>query len=99
MRIVYGLENLSDRVIRITAYRKKTATIKKIEHAKRNLIAELRLLPVSAQILHEFWFYSKHGTYRFFRINERELDEVDHHGNNFPCREKSQNRQFPKNSS
>ena len=89
MRIVYGLESLSDLVIRTAAYvafvktrrtDKITATIREIEHAYQNLIDELRLFPVSAQILRELWIYSKHGTYRFFRINERGLDEVDHHG-------------------
>ena len=89
MRIVHGLESLSDLVIRTAAYvvfiktrrtEKITATIQEIEHMYRNLIAELRLLPISAQILRELWIYSKHGTYRFFRIGEAGLTEVDRHG-------------------
>lgn len=89
MRVVFGFESLSDLVIRTAAYvafvktrrtEKITATIKEIEHAYQNLIDELRLFLVSAQILRDLWIYSKHGTYRFFRINERGLDEVDHHG-------------------
>jgi len=89
MRIVYGLESLSDLVIRTAAYvafvktrrtEKITATIQEIEHAYQDLIAELRLFPVSAEILRELWIYSKHGTYRFFRINEAGLAEVDQHG-------------------
>jgi hypothetical protein len=89
MRIVYGLETLSDLVIRTAAYvafiktrrtEKITATIQEIEHAYHNLIAELRLFPASAQILPELWIYSKHGTYRFFRISEAGLAEVDRDG-------------------
>jgi hypothetical protein len=89
MRIVYGLESLSDLVIRTAAYvafiktrrtEKITAPIQEIEHEYHNLIAKLRLFPVSAQILRELWIYSKHGTYRFFRIVEAGLVEVDQHG-------------------
>jgi len=89
MRIMHGLESLSDLVIRTAAYvvfiktrrtEKITATIQEIEHMYQNLIAELRLFPASAQILRELWIYSKHGTYRFFRIGETELTEVDRHG-------------------
>jgi len=89
MRIVYGLESISDLVIRTAAYivfvktrrtGKITATIQEIEHAYHNLIAELRLFPVSAQILRELWIYSKHGTYRFFRVGEAGLAEVDRNG-------------------
>jgi hypothetical protein len=93
MRIVYGLESLSDLVIRTAAYvafvktrrtEKITATIQEIEHAYRNLIAKLRLFPVSAEILRELWIYSKHGTYRFFRVNEAGLEEVDRNGMTVP---------------
>ena len=89
MRIVYGLESISDLIIRTAAYvvfvktrrtEKITATIQEIEHAYHNLIAELRLFPVSAQILRELWIYSKHGTYRFFRVGEAGLAEVDRNG-------------------
>jgi hypothetical protein len=89
MRIVYGLESLSDLVIRTAAYvafiktrrtEKITATIREIEHAYQDLIAELRLFPVSAQILLELWVYSRHGTYRFFRLGEAGLAEVDRDG-------------------
>jgi len=89
MRIVHGLESVCDLVIRTAAYvafvkarrtDKITATIREIEHTYRDLIAELRLFPVSAEILRELWIYSKHGTYRFFRIRETGLVEVDQHG-------------------
>jgi hypothetical protein len=89
MRIVYGLESVCDLVIRTAAYivfvkarrtDKITATIQEIEHTYRDFIAELRLFPVSAEILRELWIYSKHGTYRFFRIRETGLVEVDQHG-------------------
>ena len=89
MRIVYGLESMSDLVIRTAAYvafiktrrtEKITATIQEIEHAYHDLIAELRLFPESAQILLELWIYSKHGTYRFFRIGTAGLVEVGRDG-------------------
>ena len=89
MRIVYGLESLSDLVIRTAAYvafiktrrtGKITATVQEIEHMYHDLIAELRLFPVSAQILRELWIYSKHGTYRFFRVEKTGIAEVDRDG-------------------
>jgi hypothetical protein len=88
-RIVYGLESVCDLLIRTAAYvvfvktrrtEKITATIQEVEYVYRNLIAELRLFPASAQILLELWIYSKHGTYRFFRVGEAGLVEVDREG-------------------
>ena len=88
-RIVYGLDSVCDLLIRTAAYivfvktrrtDKITATIPEIEHAYHNLIAGLRLFPASAQILLELWIYSKHGTYRFFRIGAAGLTEVDRDG-------------------
>jgi S-adenosylmethionine:diacylglycerol 3-amino-3-carboxypropyl transferase len=75
MRIAHGLENLSDVVVRTAAYvafvktrrtEKITETIQELEHTCQNLVAGLRLFPVSGQILRELRVYSKHGTYRFF---------------------------------
>lgn len=88
-KIVYGLESVFDFFIRTAAFvvfvktrrtDKIIATIKEIEHAYQDLIAELRLFPASAQILLELWIYSKHGTYRFFRIGEAGLAEVGRDG-------------------
>jgi hypothetical protein len=88
-KIVYGLESVCDFFIRTAACvvfvktrrtDKIIATIKEIEHAYQDLIAELRLFPASAQILLELWIYSKHGTYRFFRIGETGLAEVGRDG-------------------
>jgi hypothetical protein len=88
-RVVYGLESVCDLFIRTAAHvafiktrrtEKITATIREIEYAYQNLIGELRLFPESAQILLELWLYSKHGTYRFFRIGEAGLAEVDRDG-------------------
>ena len=85
-KIVYGLESVCDFFIRTAACvvfvktrrtDKIIATIKEIEHVYQDLIAELRLFPVSAQILLELWIYSKHGTYRFFRISKTGLVELD----------------------
>ena len=88
-RIVYGLDSVCDLLIRTAAYivfvktrrtDKITATIQEIEYAYHNLIAGLRLFPASAQILLELWIYSKHGTYRFFRVGAAGLTEVDRDG-------------------
>jgi hypothetical protein len=92
-RIVYGLDSVCDLLIRTAAHvvfvktrrtEKITATIHEIEHAYHGQIAELRLFPESAQILLELWVYSKHGTYRFFRIHEAGLAEVDRDGKPVP---------------
>lgn len=89
MRILYGFESICDLVIRTAAYvafvkarrtNKITATIHEIGHVYRDLIAELRLFPESAQIVPELWVYSKHGTYRFFRIGGDGLLEIDQNG-------------------
>jgi hypothetical protein len=96
MRIVYGLESTCDLFIRTAACvvfvktrrtDKIVAAVKEIEHACQDLIAELRLFPASAQILLELWIYSKHGTYRFFRIGEAGLAEVDRDGMPVPLPE------------
>jgi hypothetical protein len=96
----------SDLVIRTAAYvafiktrrtEKITATIQEIEYAYHDLIAELRVFPVSAQILLELWIYSKHGTYRFFRIRGPGLLRLTGTGYHSLRLERSQHRQFPKN--
>jgi hypothetical protein len=89
MRIEYGPENICDLIIRTALHlvvvrvrRMDTiaATLPEIEHACRTLIAELRLFPVSAQIELEIWLYSRHGTFRFFRINGTGLIEIARDG-------------------
>lgn len=85
MKFEYGFENTCDLLIR-TAHHivlarvrrmdKISASVTEIEHASRDIIAELRLFPESAQIFLEFWSYSRHGTYRFFRISGTGLVEL-----------------------
>jgi hypothetical protein len=86
---VYSLERVCDFFIRTSACvvfvntrrtDKIIATIKEIEPAYQDLIAELRLFRASAQILLELWIYSKHGTYCFFRIGEAGIAEVGRDG-------------------
>lgn len=66
--------------VRIRRTEKIVATVRDIEHECCDLIAELRLFPKSAQIHLELWMYSKHGTYRFFRVRDDGLEELDRDG-------------------
>ena len=86
MKIQHGLESVCDFLIRTAAFvvfvkarrtDKIVATAREIEHGFRALIGELRLFPPSAQILLELWIYSKNGTYRFFRLGEAGIVEID----------------------
>lgn len=89
MKICYGLENVCDLVIRTATHvifikarrtEKIVSALHEIESAYRDLIDELRLFPTSAQILLELWVYSKHGTFRFFRVGETGISEIDRVG-------------------
>ena len=89
MKFEYGLENTSDLLIRTATYialvrlrrmDRIDATTSEIEHECRDLIAELRLFPESAQIHRELWAYSRHGTYRLFRIRGTGLVELGRDG-------------------
>lgn len=85
MRIAYGLDSTCDFLIRTVAYivfakirrmDRITATLSEVGHEFRDIIEELRLFPDSKQILIELWIYSKHGTYRYFRVMENGLVEI-----------------------
>jgi len=93
MRIAYGLDSTCDFLIRTVAYivfakirrmDRITATASGIGHEFRDIIGELRLFPKSKEILLELWIYSKHGTYRFFRIMEYGLVEIGGDGGPVP---------------
>lgn len=89
MKCEYGLENTCDLFIRTSTYialvrlrrmDKIDAPVGEIEHESRDLIAELRLFPESAQIHLELWAYSRHGTYRLFLIRGTGLVELGRDG-------------------
>ena len=94
MKFEYGLENTCDLMIRTVPFivlirlrrmDKITATPSEIEHACRDIIAELRFFPASPQIVLEIWPYSRHGTYRFFRVNGTGLLELGPDGEPAPA--------------
>jgi len=62
------------RVVRILC------TLKEIEEEHRDLIVQLRSFPVSGLIIRELWIYSKHGTYRYFRVGDAGIEEIDWNG-------------------
>jgi len=66
--------------VRVVRIEKIVAPVREIEHQCRGTIAELRLFPPSPQIRLELWVYSKHGTYRFFRLTEAGLEEIPQSG-------------------
>jgi hypothetical protein len=59
---------------------KIVAPVNEIEFMCRRMIAELRLFPPSQQIRLELWVYSRHGTYRFFRLTPAGLEEIQQNG-------------------
>jgi hypothetical protein len=89
MRVTYAPESVCDFFIRtvmlvifvrVVRIEKIVAPVHEIEHLCRGIIAELRLFPPSLQIRLELWVYSKHGTYRFFRLTEAGLEEIPQGG-------------------
>lgn len=51
-----------------------------IETENRGMLAGIRSLPVSADIIREFWIYSKAGSLRFFRVEDSWLLEIGRNG-------------------
>jgi hypothetical protein len=51
-----------------------------METENREVLAMIRSLPVSADIIREFWPYSKAGTLRFFRVEDSWLLEIGRDG-------------------
>lgn len=89
MRVTYSSDSVCDFFIRTVMlvifvravrFEKIILPVEEIERECREIISELRLFPPSEQIQLEIWAYSKHGTYRFFRINGTGLEEIPHEG-------------------
>lgn len=89
MRVMYSSDSVCDFFIRtvtlvifVRAVRleKIILPVEEIKRKCREIISELRLFPQSEQIQLEMWAYSKHGTYRFFRINGNGLEEIPPEG-------------------
>ena len=90
MRVMYAPDSVCDLVIRtamlvifvrVVRFERIVAPVSEIEHDCRGILAELRLFPQSPQIRHELWIYSKHGTYRCFRLTEAGgLEEIRQDG-------------------
>jgi len=89
MRVTYSSDSVCDFFIRTVThvifvravrFEKIMLPVEEVERQCREIISELRLFPLSEQIQLEIWAYSKHGTYRFFRINGTGLEEIPHAG-------------------
>jgi hypothetical protein len=85
MRVTHSADSICDffirtithvAFVRAVRFEKIIIPVKEIERECREVIAELRLFPPSEQIQLELWAYSKHGTFRFFRINDTGLEEI-----------------------
>ncbi len=59
---------------------KIVAPVPAIAYECRDLIADLRLFPNSLPVRLEVWVYSKHATYRFFRVGDDGLEEISRNG-------------------
>ena len=55
-------------------------TPEELDAENREALAQLRSIPGSADILREFWAYSKCGTLRFFRVEYSWLLEIGRDG-------------------
>jgi hypothetical protein len=51
-----------------------------MEAENREVLATIRSLPASADIIREFWAYSRAGTLRFFRVEDSWLPEIGRDG-------------------
>lgn len=71
--------------VRVVRFERITAPVREIEHERRGTLAELRLFPLSHQIQLELWLYSRHGTYRFFRLTDAGLKEIRQDGEIAPA--------------
>jgi hypothetical protein len=94
MQIVYASDSVCDFLIRTVAFvifvrvvrsEKIVAPVQDIAYEYRGIIAELRLFPPSLQIQTELWIYSRHGTYRFFRLTDAGLEEIQQDGETAPA--------------
>lgn len=89
MRVTYAHDSVCDFLIRavmlvifvrVVRIEKIVAPANEIEFVCRRMIAELRLFPPSQQIRLELWVYTRHGTYRFFRLTDTGLEEIQQNG-------------------
>lgn len=55
-------------------------TPREMEAQNRTVLVLIRSLPASADIIREFWAYSKYGTVRFFRVEDSLLLEIGRDG-------------------
>lgn len=94
MRVTYAHDSVCDFFIRammlvifvrVVRIEKIVAPVSEIEFVCRRMIAELRLFPPSQQIRLELWVYSRHGTYRFFRLTDAGLEEIQQNGETAPA--------------
>jgi hypothetical protein len=51
-----------------------------MEAENRTVLTLIRSLPASADIIREFWPYSKYGTLRFFRVEDSRLLAIGRDG-------------------
>lgn len=89
MRVMYSSDCVCDFLIRTVTHvafvrliriHKIVAPVNEIQYEYREIIAELRLFPQSPQIQKELWAYNKYGTYRFFRLTDDGLEEIQQTG-------------------
>jgi hypothetical protein len=66
--------------VRIVRFENIVAPVPEIEHECREIISLLRLFPQSQQIHRELWIYTRHGTYRFFRLTAAGIEEIQQSG-------------------
>jgi hypothetical protein len=59
-----------------------------MEMENRDVLTMIRSLPGSADIIREFWPYSKAGTLRFFRVEDSWLLEIGRDGQPLAAKEK-----------
>jgi hypothetical protein len=70
--------------VRVRRFLRILAPLAEIEAEHRNIIQLLRSFPASDSILRELWVYSKHGTYRYFRVTGTGIVEIDRAGLTVP---------------
>jgi hypothetical protein len=64
-------------MVRVQLARRIRAGIGEIETEFADAIAGLRLVPRSGPVSCELWLYSRHGTLRYFRIEDSRIIEID----------------------
>lgn len=70
------LSNLHTVLVRVRKARRLRGTQKEMEKEFCEPIFHLRSLPVPNYIVKELWAYSRHGTWRFFQIENTGIVEI-----------------------